>query len=156
MNDPHIILPSARIVAKPEQKQSKNGTPYLLIRVAANGSHKDKQSGQWIDHDTMFATIFEYDKRLAATYIQTLHKGTPVRVEGDLRWQTGTDRNGQPCTDFTINYATISLVLRKAKTTQQPTPQQPTPQQKTPQRQADVWANIGQSDPYTQSDDDEW
>lgn len=122
MNDPHIILPKARLVAEPEQKQSKNGTPYLLIRVAANGSHKDKQTGQWIDHDTMFATIFERDQRLATTYLQSLHKGTPVRVEGDLKWTTGTDRNGQPRTDFTINYATISMTLQKAKT-QQTTPQ---------------------------------
>lgn len=150
MNGPHIILPSARLVAEPEQKQSKNGTPYLLIRVAANGSHKDKQTGQWIDHDTMFATIFEYDQRLAATYIQTLHKGTPVRVEGDLKWQTGTDRNGQPRTDFTINYATISLVLKKSKT------QQSTPQQPTTQQQAANWENTNQSDPYAQSYNDEW
>lgn len=151
MNDPHIILPSARLVAEPEQKQTKNGTPYLLIRVAANGSHKDKQTQQWVDHDTMFATIFEYDQRLAATYIQSLHKGTQVRVEGDLKWSAGTDRNGQPRTDFTINYATINLVLKKAKTQQSATPQQPTPQQ-----QANPWDNIPQPDPYAQSYNDEW
>lgn len=151
MNDPHIILPSARLVAEPEQKQSKNGTPYLLIRVAANGSHKNKQTGQWIDHDTMFATIFEYDQSLAATYIQSLHKGTPVRVEGDLKWQTGTDRNGQPRTDFIINYATISLVLKKAKN------QQSTTQQSTPQQQAANWGNTNQPDPYAQFPAvDEW
>lgn len=147
MNDPHIILPSARLVADPEPKQSKNGTPYLLIRVAANGVHKDKQTQQWVDHDTMFATIFEHDQKLAATYIQTLHKGTPVRVEGDLKWQTGTDRNGQPRTDFTINYATITMILKKAKT-----PQQPTPQQRTSN-----WENTNQPDPYAQFPAvDEW
>lgn len=151
MNDPHIVLPTARLVAEPESKQTKNGTPYLLIKVAANGSHKDKQTGQWIDHDTMFATIFEYDQRLAATYVQSLHKGTPVRVEGDLKWQTGTDRNGQPRTDFIIDYATISLVLKKAKT------QQSTPQQPTPQQQAANWGNTNQPDPYAQFPAvDEW
>lgn len=144
MNDPHIILPSARLVAEPEQKQSKNGTPYLLIRVAANGTHKDKQTSQWVNHDTMFATIFEHDQRLSTTYIQSLHKGTPVRVEGDLKWQTGTDRNGQPRTDFTIDNATISLTLKKAKT------QQSTPQQPTPQQQAANWGNTNQPDPYAQ------
>ena len=154
MNDPHIVLPSARLVADPEPKQTKNGTPYLLIRVAANGSHKDKQTGRWVDHDTMFATIFEYNQCLAATYIQSLHKGTPVRVEGELKWQTGTDRNGQPRTDFTINYATISLVLKKAKA-QQSTPQQPTLRQSTAPTQ-DPWGNISQPDPYARSYDDEW
>lgn len=151
MNDPHIILPSARLVANPEQKQSKNGTPCLLIRVAANGSHKDKKTGQWVDHDTMFATIFEYDQRLAATYMQELHKGTPVRVEGDLKWSTGTDRNGQPRTDFIIDYAAISKVLKKAQG------QQSAPQQSTPQQQTDNWGRPPQSDPYAQFPAvDEW
>jgi len=151
MNDPHIILPSARLVADPERKQSKNGTPYLLIRVAANGSHKDKQTGQWVNHDTMFATIFEYDQKRAATYLQGLHKGTPVRVEGDLKWSTGTDRNGQPRTDFTISYATITMVLKKARS------QQSTPQQPTPQQQAANWDNTNQPDPYAQFPAvDEW
>lgn len=142
MNDPHIILPNARLVADPEQKQSKNGTPYLLIRVAANGSHKDKQTGQWVDHDTMFATIFEYDQRLAATYMQSLRKGTPVRVEGDLKWSTGADRNGQPRTDFIIDYANISMVLKKAKPQQ--TQPQPTDYTQTQQQPAydDPYANI--------------
>lgn len=142
MNDPHIILPSARLVADPEPKQSKNGTPYLLIRVAANGSHKDKQTGQWVDHDSMFATIFEYDQRLATTYLQSLHKGTPVRVEGDLKWSTDTDRNGQPRTDFIIDYANISMVLKKAK--QQQTQPQPTGYTQTQQQPAydDPYANI--------------
>lgn len=137
MNDPHIILPNARLVADPEPKQSKNGTPYLLIRVAANGSHKDRQTGQWVDHDTMFATIFEYDQRLTATYIQELHKGTPVRVEGDLKWSTGTDRNGCGRTDFIIESANISMVLKKAK-------QQQTGHTQTQQQPAydDPYANI--------------
>lgn len=147
MNDPHIILPSARIVAEPEQRQSKNGTPYLFIRVAANGSHKDKQTGQWINHDSMFVTIFEYDQRLAATYIQTLHKGTPVRVEGDLKWQADTDRNNQPRTNFIVEHATISLVLKKAKAPQQ---------QPTSQQQAANWEQPQQPDPYMQSYNDEW
>lgn len=143
MNDPHIILPKARLVADPETKQTKNGTPYCLIRVAANGSHKDKTTGQWKDHDTMWATIFEYDQRLAATYMQSLRKGTPVRVEGDLKWSTGTDRNGQPRTDFTIDYANISMILPKA-TTQQPQPQ------------ATGYAPPAQQNPYDDPYASEW
>lgn len=145
MNDPHIILPSARLVSDPEQKQSKNGTPYLLIRVAATGSHKDKQTGQWVDHDTMFATIFEYDQRLATTYMQSLHKGTPVRVEGELKWSAGTDRNGQPRTDFTVNYATITMILPKAKR-----------QQPQPQPQSTSYAPAAQQNPYDDPYANEW
>ena len=34
MNDPRITLPLARLAADPERKQTRNGTPYMLIRVA--------------------------------------------------------------------------------------------------------------------------
>lgn len=75
----------------------------------------DKSTKQWVDHDTMWATIFEYDLRLAETYERMLRKGTPVRVEGVLKWNTGTDNHGQPRTSFIIEHATISLVMLKAK-----------------------------------------
>lgn len=115
MNDPRITLPLARLAADPERKQTRNGTPYMLIRVAATGGHMDKDTNQWVDHDTMWATIFEYDLRLAETYERMLLKGTPVRVEGTLKWKTGTDNQGQSRTDFIIEHATISLAMLKAK-----------------------------------------
>jgi single-strand DNA-binding protein len=118
MNDPRITLPIARLAADPERKQTRNGTPYMLIRVAATGGHMDKTTKQWVDHDTMWATIFEYDLRLAETYERMLRKGTPVRVEGVLKWKTGTDNQGQPRTDFIIEHATISLSMLKAKNQQ--------------------------------------
>lgn len=118
MNDPRITLPLARLAADPQRKQARNGTPYMLIRVAATGGHMDKNTKQWVDHDTMWATIFEDDMRLAETYERMLRKGTPVRVEGVLKWKIGTDNQGQPRTDFIIEYATISLAMLKAKNQQ--------------------------------------
>lgn len=115
MNDPRITLPIARLAADPERKHTRNGTPYMLIRVAATGGHMDKETKQWVNHNTMWASIFEYDLRLAETYERMLRKGTPVRVEGALKWKTDTDNNGQPSIDFTIEHATISLVMLKAK-----------------------------------------
>lgn len=118
MNDPTITLPLARLTADPERKQTRNGTPYMLIRVAATGGHMNKTTKQWVDHDTMWATIFEYDLGLAETYERMLRKGTPVRVEGSLKWKTDTDNHGQPRTDFIIEHATISLAIPKAKNQQ--------------------------------------
>ena len=118
MNDPTITLPLARLTADPKRKQTCNGTTYMLIRVAATGGHMNKTTKQWVDHDTMWATIFEYDLRLAETYERMLRKGTPVRVEGILKWKTDTDNQGQPHTDFIIEHATISLAMLKAKNQQ--------------------------------------
>lgn len=139
MNDPRITLPLARLAADPERKQTRNGTPYLLIRVAATGGHMDKTSKQWVDHDTMWATIFEYDMRLAETYERMLRKGTPVRIDGILKWKTGIDNQGQPHTDFIIEHATISLAMLKAKNQQAMQPAQPAqPQVGTA---SDPWSN---------------
>jgi len=123
MNDPRITLPIARLAADPERKQTRNGTPYMLIRVAATGGHMDKTTKQWVDHDTMWATIFEYDLRLAETYERMLRKGTPVRVEGVLKWKTDTDNQGQLRTNFIIEHATISLskTSRPATSGREPT-----------------------------------
>lgn len=124
MNDPTITLPLARLTANPERKQTRNGTPYMLIRVAATGGHMDKTTKQWVDHDTMWATIFEYDLRLTETYERMLRKGTPVRVEGVLKWKTDTDNQGRLRTDFIIEHATISLAMLKAKNQQSQQDQQ--------------------------------
>ena len=140
MNDPRITLPLARLAVDPERKQTRNGTPYLLIRIAATGGHMDKTTKQWVDHDTMWATIFEYDLRLAETYERMLHKGTPVRVEGVLKWKTGTDNHGQPRTDFIIEHATISLAMLKAKN-QQLQQQQSQPSQSAWGQPQDPWGN---------------
>lgn len=148
MNDPRITLPLARLVADPERKQTRNGTPYMLIRVAATGGHMDNTTKQWVDHDTMWATIFEYDLRLAGTYERMLRKGTPVRVEGVLKWKTGTDNQGQPRTDFVIEHATISLAMLKAKNQQ--------PQQT--QQSGNQWTGTNTFGPTnsTNQTDNEW
>lgn len=148
MNDPRITLPLARLASDPERKQTRNGTPYMLIRVAATGGKMDKTTKQWVNHDTMWASIFEYDTRLAETYGRMLRKGTPVRVEGVLKWKTGTDNNGQPSTDFIIEHATISLVMLKAKNQQ--------PQQT--QQSCNQWPGTDTFGPTNSSNqtDNEW
>lgn len=148
MNDPRITLPLARLSADPERKQARNGTTYMLIRVAATGGHMDKHAKQWVDHDTMWATIFEYDQRLAETYERMLRKGTPVRVEGVLKWKTDTDNQGQPRTDFIIEHATINLAMLKAKKQQPQQDQQP----------GNQWPGTNTSGPTnsTNQPDNEW
>lgn len=139
MNDPRITLPLARLVADPERKQTRNGTPYLLLRFAANGSHKNRQTNQWENDPTIYATVFEFDQRQAETYMTELHKGTPVRIEGQVKLSATQDRNGQPRVDVTINYPTITRVLPKAKQQSQQQPQQSQPSQSAWGQSQDPW-----------------
>lgn len=139
MNDPTIILPFARLTAEPERKTTKNGKPYLLLRFAANGSHKNRQTNQWENDPTIYATVFEFDQRQAETYVTELHKGTPVRIEGQVKLSATQDRNGQPRVDVTINYPTITRVLPKAK--QQSQPQQSQASQSAWGQPQDPWGS---------------
>lgn len=126
MNDPTIVCPLARLTADPELKQSKTGRQYLRMSFAANGCHRDSQSGQWVEHDTLFFTVSEFDDAMIAAYRQQLRKGTACRVEGVLKWTVGTDNNGQPRVWFDVQFQRISVLVRK-QTSPQSQPQQPQP-----------------------------
>lgn len=142
MFEPKLLLEQARLTAEPELKTSKNGNQYLQFTLAANGSHKDKQTGQYVNDDPIFVNVTEFDTRMIATYRQTLHKGTAVRAEGRLKWRTATDRNGQPTVYFDYVFPTISLYLAKDKSTAS-APQQDSycnpAQQTNPNLGVDLW-----------------
>ena len=131
-----IVCPLARLTADPELKQSKTGRQYLRMSFAANGCHRDKQSGQWVEHDTLFFSVCEFDDAMIAAYRQQLRKGMACRVDGVLRWTAGTDSNGQPRVWFDVQFPHISILVRKQTGQQQP--QQPQAQGAP----ADPWSHF--------------
>lgn len=142
MNDPTIVCPLARLTADPEIKQSKTGRQYLRMSFAANGCHRDNQSGQWVEHDTLFFSVCEFDDAMITAYRQQLRKGLACRVEGVLKWTIGTDNNGQPRVWFDVQFPRISVLVRKQTGQQQP--QQQAQQAQQPQQPwgapADPWS----------------
>lgn len=148
MNDPTIVCPLARLTADPELKQSKTGRQYLRMSFAANGCHKDNQSGQWVEHDTLFFSVCEFDDSMIAAYRQQLRKGLACRVEGVLKWTVGTDNNGQPRVWFDIQFPRISVLVRKQTSQQQSQPQQP--QQPQPWGAPQPQAQGAPADPWSQ------
>lgn len=49
MNDPIMLIEHGRLTADPEVKTTKTGKQILQYTVAGSGSHKDKQTGQYVD-----------------------------------------------------------------------------------------------------------
>lgn len=147
MNDPTIVCPLARLTADPELKQSKTGRQYLRMSFAANGCHRDNQSGQWVEHDPLFFAVVEFDDAMIAAYRQQLRKGVACRVEGVLKWTVGTDNNGQPRVWFDVQFPRISVLVRK-QTGPQPQPQQP--QQPQPWGAPQPQAQAAPADPWSQ------
>jgi single-strand DNA-binding protein len=77
----------------PELRYTPQGTPVCSFSVATNERRKDK-TGEMQDQTTWFkVTLWN---RQAETAAQYLTKGRPVYIEGRLRVEEWTDRDGKP------------------------------------------------------------
>jgi len=77
----------------PELRYTPQGTPVCTFTMATNDRRKDK-SGEMQDQTTWFRiTLWN---RQAETASQYLHKGKSVYIEGRLRVEEYTDRDGKP------------------------------------------------------------
>lgn len=77
----------------PELRYTPQGTPVCSFTMATNEKRKDR-SGENQDVTTWFRVTFW--GRQAETASQFLTKGKPIYVEGRLRIEEWTDRDGKP------------------------------------------------------------
>ena len=68
--------------------------------IAVNGRRKNSQTGQWEDVPNYFdLTMFGNRAQAVSQY---LGKGTKVMVDGELRWRSWADQNGQKHTKVEV------------------------------------------------------
>ncbi|PWT91987.1 MAG: single-stranded DNA-binding protein [Blastocatellia bacterium] len=77
----------------PELRYTAQGTPVCSFSLATNERRKDR-NGEMQDHTTWFKVVLW--NRQAETASQYLQKGRPVYIEGRLRVEEWTDRDGKP------------------------------------------------------------
>ena len=78
----------------PELRYTPQGTPVCSFSLATNERRKDKTTGENNDLTTWFrVTLWG---RQAETASQYLSRGRPVYIEGRLRVEEWTDRDGKP------------------------------------------------------------
>lgn len=78
----------------PELRYTPQGTPVCSFSLATNERRRDKATGENNDITTWFrVTLWG---RQAETASQYLTKGRPVYIEGRLRVEEWTDRDGKP------------------------------------------------------------
>jgi single-strand DNA-binding protein len=77
----------------PELRYTPQGTPVCNFSIATNERRKDK-TGEMQDHTTWFRVVLW--GRQAETASQYLTKGRPIYIEGRLRVEEWTDRDGKP------------------------------------------------------------
>src|SRR5258707_4623735 len=78
----------------PELRYTPQGTPVCSFSLATNEKRKDRTTGENQDLTTWFrVTLWG---RQAETASQYLTRGRPVYIEGRLRVEERTDRDGKP------------------------------------------------------------
>ena len=84
----------------PELRYTPQGTPVCSFSMATNERRKDK-TGEMRDQTTWFkVTLWNRQAETAAQYLQ---KGRPVYIEGRLRVEEYTDRDGKQRHSLEVN-----------------------------------------------------
>jgi single-strand DNA-binding protein len=91
----------------PELRYTPQGTPVCSFTMATNERRKDK-TGEMQDQTTWFrVTLWG---RQAETASQYLTKGRPVYIEGRLRVEEWTDRDGKPRHTLEVNATDMQFI----------------------------------------------
>lgn len=91
----------------PELRYTPQGTPVCNFSMATNEKRKDK-TGEYEDHVTWFkVTIWG---RMAETASQYLTKGRQVYIEGRVRLEEWTDRDGKTRTTLEVHATDMQFV----------------------------------------------
>ena len=91
----------------PELRYTPQGTPVCSFTMATNERRKDK-SGEMQDQTTWFrVTLWG---RQAETASQYLTKGRQVYIEGRLRVEEYTDRDGKPRHSLEVNATDMQFI----------------------------------------------
>ena len=91
----------------PELRYTPQGTPVCNFTVATNERRKDK-SGEMQDH-TLWFRVTLWGKQ-AETASQYLTKGRPIYIEGRLRLEEWTDRDGKPRYTLEVNATDLQFI----------------------------------------------
>src|ERR1700681_4315163 len=91
----------------PELRYTPQGTPVCSFTMATNERRKDK-TGEWQEQVTWFkVTLWG---RQAETASQYLTRGRPVYIEGRLRVEEYTDRDGKPRHSLEVNATDMQFI----------------------------------------------
>ena len=92
----------------PELRYTPQGTPVCSFSLATNERRRDRNTGENNDITTWFrVTLWG---RQAETASQYLTRGRPVYIEGRLRVEEWTDRDGKPRHTLEVNATDMQFI----------------------------------------------
>ena len=81
-----------RLGADPELKHTSSGSAVTTLSVATSKSYK--KDDEWVETTQWHRVVLW--RGLAEFASERLHKGSPVYIEGELRYRTWEDDEGNP------------------------------------------------------------
>ena len=104
----------------PELRYTPQGTPVCSFSLATNERRKDRATGENNDITTWFrVTLWG---RQAETASQYLSRGRPVYIEGRLRVEEWTDRDGKQRHTLEVNATDMQFIGGGARDESAPAP----------------------------------
>lgn len=70
-----------------------DGTPVTNFRIACNERRRDRESGKWVDHDTLYASVTCW-RWLAQNVCASFRTGDPIIVRGRM-YSRSYDKDGR-------------------------------------------------------------
>jgi single-strand DNA-binding protein len=91
-NEAHISL-TGYVATQPTYGATRTGVPTINMRVAWTPRRMDRVTGEWVDADTSFCTVFGY-RKLAENAATCVRKGDPIVVRGRVTVRDFEDKRG--------------------------------------------------------------
>ncbi len=92
LNEAQVSL-TGYVATQPSVKTVSSGAMYTSMRVAWTPRRQDRDTGEWVDGNTSYATVICW-RKLATHIACSLRKGDPVMVRGRLSIRNYDDKNG--------------------------------------------------------------
>jgi single-strand DNA-binding protein len=100
------------IATQPMIKMLKEGVTIVRMRVAWTPRFVNRESGEWLDGNTSYATVNCW-RKLATNAAVCLRKGDPVTVQGRVSVRDFQDKEGRPRTAVEIDAVSIGHDLSR-------------------------------------------
>ncbi|MGB7364424.1 MAG: single-stranded DNA-binding protein [Rhodococcus sp. (in: high G+C Gram-positive bacteria)] len=102
------------VITDPIKRTTQSGDEVLSFRVASNSRRLDRESGQWHDGDTLYASVSCW-RRLVAGVGASLMKGDSVIVFGQAHTNEYTTKDGIDRTDLQIRASAVGPDLARCR-----------------------------------------
>lgn len=133
----------------PEVSQFQNGGGVATIAVATSEKYQNKQTGEWVEN-TEWHRVKAFGK-LAEIIAQYVRKGTPIYIEGKLKTDKYTDKNGIERYATNIIADQMQMLGGKGDSTQQQNNHQQTQPNPYAQAALNTAQNVVQNTPVGQA-----